>query len=180
MRLVLYLCTFSKADWAWLVKSQHSGARLAIRCRMILIVLSLPTANFLDVQLRMLHELSGLHSNCNQSFRPPHLQGLHRETIHHPWHRWCRWLKVNLWAHQQKLFPSRRNGTVHVDALCPSHPRHLGGRLLCARHRYLESCCILTSDHSFTIISCFVHHLLYLNTLALWRTATINWNEFIR
>ena len=35
--------------------------------------------------------------------------------------------------HQQKIFPSARNGSVRVDALRQSHQRHPGGGILRAR-----------------------------------------------
>jgi len=46
------------------------------------------------------------------------------------------WLnkEVTRWlGHQQKTFPSGRNGSVRVDALCQSRLRHPGGGLLRAR-----------------------------------------------
>jgi hypothetical protein len=56
-------------------------------------------------------------------------------------------------AHQQKTFPSGRNGCVTVDTLRLSSQRHPGGKLLHARHQYHVSCCISPSDRSFAVSS---------------------------
>jgi len=58
--------------------------------------------------------------------------------------------------HQQKIFPSGRNGSVRVDALRQSHQRHPGGGLLRARPQYHASRCISPSDRCFTVSSCSV------------------------
>ena len=55
--------------------------------------------------------------------------------------------------HQEKIFPSGRNGSVRVGALHQSHQRHHGGRLLCAQPRYHASHCISPSDRCFTVSS---------------------------
>jgi len=55
--------------------------------------------------------------------------------------------------HQQKIFPSRRNGSVRVDALRQSRQRHRGGGLLSARRQYHASRCISPSDRSFAVSS---------------------------
>jgi hypothetical protein len=58
--------------------------------------------------------------------------------------------------HQQKIFPSGRNGSVRVDALRQSRQRHPGGGLLRARPQYHASRCISPSDRCFTVSSCSV------------------------
>jgi len=55
--------------------------------------------------------------------------------------------------HQQKTFPSGRNGSVRVDALRPSRQRHPGGGLLRARRQYHASCCTSPPDRSFAVAS---------------------------
>jgi len=81
--------------------------------------------------------------------------------------------------HQQKTFPSGRNGSVRVDAHCQSRQRHPGGGLLCARRQYHASHCISPSDRCFAISSRSVGRLFQTNTLALWPTVTIRRNGFI-
>jgi len=56
-------------------------------------------------------------------------------------------------AHQQKTFPSGRNGSVRVDALRQSRQRHPGGGLLRARRQYHVLRCTLPSDRSFAVSS---------------------------
>jgi len=56
-------------------------------------------------------------------------------------------------AHQQKTFPSGRNGSVRVDALRQSHQRHPGGGLLRTRRQYHASRCTSPSDRSFAVSS---------------------------
>jgi len=56
-------------------------------------------------------------------------------------------------AHQQKTFPSGRNGSVRVDALRQSHQRHPSGWLLRARRQYHASRCTSPSDRSFAVSS---------------------------
>ena len=56
-------------------------------------------------------------------------------------------------AHQQKIFPSGRNGSVRVDALLQSRQRHPGGGLIRARHQYHASRCISPSDRHFAVSS---------------------------
>jgi len=56
-------------------------------------------------------------------------------------------------AHQQKTFPSGRNGCIRVDALRQSHQRHTGGGLLRARRQYHASRCISPSDRCFAVSS---------------------------
>ena len=55
--------------------------------------------------------------------------------------------------HQQKIFPSGRNGSVRVDALRQSRQRHPGGGLLRARPQFHASRCISPSDRCFTVSS---------------------------
>jgi len=55
--------------------------------------------------------------------------------------------------HQQKTFPSGRNGSVRVDALRQSRQRHPGGRLLRAQRQYHASRCISPSDRRFAVSS---------------------------
>jgi len=59
----------------------------------------------------------------------------------------------NLFDHQQKTFPSGRNGSVRVDALHQSRQRHPGGGLLRARRQYHASHCTSPSDRSFAVSS---------------------------
>jgi len=56
-------------------------------------------------------------------------------------------------AHQQKTYPSGRNGSVRVDALHQSRQRHPGGGLLRARRQYHASRCTSPSDRSFAVSS---------------------------
>ena len=81
--------------------------------------------------------------------------------------------------HQQKTFPSGRNGCVRVDVLRQSHQRHPGGGLLLSQRGYYASGCILPSDRCFAVSSRSVSLLLYTNTLALRPTVTIHRNGFI-
>jgi hypothetical protein len=55
--------------------------------------------------------------------------------------------------HQQKIFPSGRNGSVRVDALRQSRQKHPGGGLLRARRQFNESRSISPSDRCFTVSS---------------------------
>jgi hypothetical protein len=55
--------------------------------------------------------------------------------------------------HQQKIFPSGRNGSVRVDALRQSRQRHPGGGLLRARRQFNASRSISPSDRCFTVSS---------------------------
>ena len=66
-----------------------------------------------------------------------------------------RWLGVWLddMLHQQKTFPSGRNGSVRVDALRQSRQRHPGGGLLRAQRRYHVPRCISPSDRRFAVSS---------------------------
>ena len=82
-------------------------------------------------------------------------------------------------VHQQKTFPSGRDGSVRVDALCQSLQRHPGGGLLSARCQYRPSHCISPSDRRFAISSHSVSLLFQTNTLALLSTVTIRRNGFI-
>jgi len=59
----------------------------------------------------------------------------------------------NVISHQQKTFPSGRNGSVRVDALRQSRQRHPGGGLLRARRQYHVSRCTSPSDRSFAVSS---------------------------
>jgi len=72
---------------------------------------------------------------------------LHTPTI--------RMVLPNEWSvqslHQQKTFPSGRNGTVRVDMLRQSRQRHPGGRLLRAQRQQDASRCISPSDHDFVV-----------------------------
>jgi len=63
-------------------------------------------------------------------------------------------------VHQQKTFPSGRNGSVRVDALRQSRQRHPGGGLLRAQRQYHVSRCISPSDRRFAISSRSVGLLL--------------------
>ena len=56
-------------------------------------------------------------------------------------------------THQQKTFPSGRNGSVRVDALRQSRQRHPGGGLLRAWRQYQASRCTSPSDRSFAVSS---------------------------
>jgi len=55
--------------------------------------------------------------------------------------------------HQQKTFPSGRNGSVRVDALRQSRQRHPGGGLLRARRQYHASRCTSPSDRCVAVSS---------------------------
>jgi len=79
-------------------------------------------------------------------------------------------------GHQQKTFPSGRNGCVRVDALRQSCQRHPGGGLFRARRQYHASRCISRSDRRLAVSSRSVGLLF---TLALWPTVTIRRNGFI-
>ena len=81
--------------------------------------------------------------------------------------------------HQQKIFPSGRNGSVRVDALRQSCQRHPVGGLLRAQPQCHASRCISPSDDCFTVSSCSVGLLFWTNALALWPTVTIRSNGFI-
>ena len=63
-------------------------------------------------------------------------------------------------THQQKTFPSGRNGSVRVDALRQSRQRHPGGRLLRARRQYDASRCISPPDRGSAVSSRSVGILL--------------------
>jgi len=58
--------------------------------------------------------------------------------------------------HQQKIFPTGRNGSVRVDALRQSRQRHPGGGLLRAQRQFNASHSISPSDRCFTVSSCSV------------------------
>jgi hypothetical protein len=77
------------------------------------------------------------------------------------------WVKNDVALHQQKTFPSGRNGSVRVDALHQSRQRHSSGWLLHARHQCRASRCILPSERCFAISSHSVGLLIETNTLAL-------------
>jgi len=66
--------------------------------------------------------------------------------------RWNRYLML----HQQKTFPSGRNGSVRVDALRQSRQRHPSGGLLRAWRQYPASRCISPSNRRFAVSSCSV------------------------
>jgi len=53
--------------------------------------------------------------------------------------------------HQQKSFPSGRNGCVRVDTLGLSRQRHRSGGLLCTRRQYHVSHLISPSDLHFAV-----------------------------
>jgi len=55
--------------------------------------------------------------------------------------------------HQQKTFPSGRNGSVRVGALHQSRERHPGGALLCACREYHVSRSISPSARRFAVSS---------------------------
>ena len=86
---------------------------------------------------------------------------------------------INLFQHQQKTFPSGRNGSGRVDTLCQSRLRHPGGEWLRARHQDDASGHILPSYRSFAVSSRSVGLLYLTNTLALWPTVTIHRNGLI-
>jgi hypothetical protein len=71
-------------------------------------------------------------------------------------------------VHQQKTFPSGRNGCVRVDMLCQSRQRHPGAGLLLAQRQYYVPLWTSPSDRCFAVSSRSVSLLLYTNTLALW------------
>jgi len=81
--------------------------------------------------------------------------------------------------HQEKRFPSVRNGCVRVDELCQSRQRHTGGGWLRARRQYHPSRYISPSECRFAVSSRPVGLRFSTNTLALWRTVTICWDGFI-
>ena len=82
-------------------------------------------------------------------------------------------------SHQQKKYPSGRNGSVRADTVRRSHQRHPGGGIPRARCTYSESHCISPSHRGFTVSCGSVGLLQYMNTLALWPTVTIRRNGFI-
>jgi len=55
--------------------------------------------------------------------------------------------------HQQKTFPSGRNGSIRVDALRQSRQGHPGGRLLRAQRQYHTSRCISPSNRRVAVSS---------------------------
>jgi len=61
------------------------------------------------------------------------------------------WQMIHM--HQQKIFPSGRNGSVRVDALRQSRQRHPSGGLLRARRQFNASRSISPSDRCFTVSS---------------------------
>jgi len=71
--------------------------------------------------------------------------------------------------HHQTAFASGWNSCIRVDALQRSPHCHLAGRLLCSRHQYYASHCMLPSNRSFTVSSCSVDILLSTNILPLCR-----------
>ena len=56
-------------------------------------------------------------------------------------------------SHEQKIFPSGRNGSIRGDALPQSRQRHPGGGLLRARCQFNASRSISPSDCCFTVSS---------------------------
>jgi hypothetical protein len=62
-------------------------------------------------------------------------------------------LEISDLFHQQKIFPSGRNGSVRVDPLCKSRQRHPGGSLLRARGQFNALGSISPSDRCFTVSS---------------------------
>jgi len=86
-------------------------------------------------------------------------------------------LRTNV--HQQKIFPSWRNGSVSVDALHPSRQRHPGGGILRGRSQSHPSRVISLSDRSFTIPSHSVGLLFETDTVAWWPTVTMRRNGLI-
>jgi hypothetical protein len=82
-------------------------------------------------------------------------------------------------GHQQKIFPSRWNSSVRVDALLQGRQRHPDGRLLRARHQFNVSRSISPTDRCCTITSRSVGLLFYTITLLLGLTVTIHRNGFV-
>ena len=62
-------------------------------------------------------------------------------------------LSAGVLLHQQKIFPSGRNGSIRVDALRQSRQRHPSGGLLHARRQFNASRSISPSDRCFTVSS---------------------------
>jgi hypothetical protein len=93
--------------------------------------------------------------------------------------RWCTFSGWCREHHQQKTFPSRRNGCIRVDVLHQSHGRHPGGGIRQARSQYHASPCISPSDRCFPVFSLSVSLLFKTNTQALWPTVTIRRNGFM-
>ena len=86
---------------------------------------------------------------------------------------------ISWYGHQQKIYPSGRNGSVKVDVLRQSYERQPGSGLLRAQSQFNASLSISSCDCWFTISSRFVGLLFYTITLALWVTVTIRQNGFI-
>jgi len=66
--------------------------------RTCLIILSLPTAVPLVLQLIMLPQTTRWHASCNQHLRPLELSGLHSGTTYRAWRTSYSWLEVHSWA----------------------------------------------------------------------------------
>ena len=66
--------------------------------RTCLIVLSLPTAACLVLQLIMLRQTTRWHASCNQHLRPLESSGWHWGTTYHAWRTSESWLLVHSWA----------------------------------------------------------------------------------
>jgi len=99
----------------------------------------------------MLERLRPLCSSLRETSRAAETSAQVRRRLQgwlRPWHKLCG--KLNA-IHQQKTFPSGRNGSVRVDALRQSCQRHPGGRLLRAWRQYHASRCTLPSDRSFAV-----------------------------
>jgi len=72
----------------------------------------------------------------------------------------CVMTATTLGIHQQKTFPSGRNGSGRVDTLRRRRQRHPGGGLLRTRHQYHAFRCISLPDRRFAVSSRSVGHQL--------------------
>jgi len=99
-----------------------------------------------------------IHLGLNDCFNPQfachvHLISFMRGVVWTVLSRLSQFVELYLLLHQQKTFPSGRNGSVGVDALhhsCQSHP---GGGSLRGRRQYHASRCISPSDRRFAVAS---------------------------
>jgi len=83
-----------------------------------------------------------------------------------------------IYLHQQKIVPSRRNGSIGVKTVRQSRQRHPSGGLLRTRRQFNGSHSISPSNCCFTSSSRPVGLLFQMITLALWPTVTIRRNGF--
>jgi len=82
-------------------------------------------------------------------------------------------------VHQQRIFPSTRNGSVGVDALRQSCQRHPSGGSLHAQRLFNAARYISPSDRCFTVSSCSVGVVFQMITVELRPTVTKRCNGFI-